>query len=97
VIKEFIYSLNLGADVHALLARVYVIIKTMFDLPSCFALCLLLIQLSCATWTIRAFILSCCPKKVVVEAEKVDNPQPKIESVSFAKNFSYLENLRLLN
>ena len=89
--------MNLGTDIQAILARGYMILKMLFDLPSCFGICLFLIQLVCATWTLRAILFNNCPKKVTIEEEKIDNPQQKIESVTFVRTISYLENHRLLN
>ena len=97
IIKDFIRSLNLGSDVHTFLSQAYMAIKMMIDLPSCFGICVFLIQLVCATITIKSFLFSVCPKKVMIEESKIENPHKKVESVKFAKNFAYLENLRLLN
>jgi len=96
-IKDFVYSLNLDTNITNIIARSYVAFKMMFDLPSLFGVCVFLIQIVCATWTIEVMLFAICPKKIMIEAENIENPQHKIESVIFAKNFAYLENQRLLN
>ena len=97
IIKDFVYSLNLDVSTHAYLSRLYVALKMLFDLPSCFGICVFLIQIVCATYTLKVMLFNNCPKKIDIEAEKVESYQEKIESVILLKNFSYLENLRLLN
>ena len=97
IIKDFIRSLNLGSDVHSFLSQIYVALKMIVDLPSCFGICIFLIQLICATITIKGLAFVCYPKKIMVEDSKIENPHQKVESIKFAKNFSYLEKLRLLN
>lgn len=97
ILKEFVKSLNLDANTHDLIARIYVALKMMFDLPSLFGICVFLIQLVCATWTLKVMLFSVCPKKVMIEESKIDSYQEKIESVIFSKDCMYLENLRLLN
>ena len=97
IIKDFLQSLNLGSDVYTFLGKVYLAIKMMFDLPSSFALCLLLINLVCATITLKIILFNNCPKKVSIEEQKIENPTYSVESVLLPRNFAYLENHRLLN
>ena len=97
IIQDFIHSLNLGTNVYVILGRICVVIKMMFDVPSVIAIFVFLLNLVCATITIKAILFINCPKKVIVEDEKVDTPKYRSESILFTKNFSYLENHRLLN
>lgn len=97
IIKDFLYSLQLGTDVYTFLGRIYLGFKLMMDIPSSFALFLFLIQLVCATITLKTILFNNCPKRVFVEEQKIESPKYRVESVLFAKNFVYLENLRLLN
>lgn len=97
IIKDFLYSLQLGSDVYTFLGRMYLGLKIMTDIPSSFAICLFLIQLVCATITLKTILFNNCPKKVFVEEQKIETPKYRVESVLFSKNFVYLENHRLLN
>lgn len=97
IIKDFVYSLNLGTDVYAILGRIYLGIKMMFDIPSAFGLFVFLLNLVCATITIKIFLINNCPKKVSVEEQKVETPTYNVDLVLLPKNFVYLENHRLLN
>ena len=97
IIKDFVYSLNLGTDVYAILGRVYVVVKMMFDIPSSFALFVFLLNLVCGAITLKVILFNNCPKKVSVEDDKIETPKYSVESILFTKNFSYLENHRLLN
>lgn len=97
ILKEFVKSLNIDANTHNLLARIYVVFKMMFDLPSLFGICVFLIQLVCATWTLKVMLFSVCPRKVMIEECNIECSQEKIESVVISKDSVYLENLRLLN
>jgi len=95
-IKDFLHSINIDSNLYSLLARGYAGLKLMFDLPSCFGICFFVLQVICATYSFKCFIFN-LPKKVLLESEKLSSKNDKIESVTFTKNYSYLENLRLLN
>ena len=97
LIKDFVQSLNLSADLQSLLSRGYVALKMMFDLPSCIGVCVFLIQLVCATWTLQAILLQACPIKVDIEADKVEKYNDIVDTEKYVKITTYLENHRLLN
>ena len=97
LIKDFVQSLNLSADLQSLLSRGYVALKMMFDLPSCIGVCVFLIQLVCATWTLQAILLQACPIKVDIEADKVEKYNDIVDTDKYVKITTYLENHRLLN
>ena len=96
LIKDFLHSINIDSNLYSLLARGYAGIKLMFDLPSCFGIFFFVLQVICATYTFRCWIIN-IPKKVLLENEKIESKKETIELVSFTKKYSYLENLRLLN
>ena len=97
LIKDFVHSLNLSADLQSLLSRGYVALKMMFDLPSCIGVCVFLIQLVCATWTLQAILLQACPLQVDIEADKVEKYHANVDTEKYIKITTYLENHRLLN
>ena len=97
LIKDFVQSLNLSADLQSLLSRGYVALKMMFDRPSCIGVCVFLIQLVCATWTLQAILLQACPIKVDIEADKVEKYNDIVDTDKYVKITTYLENHRLLN
>ena len=95
-IKDFLHSINVDSNLYSLLARGYAGIKLMLDLPSCFGIFVFVLQVVCATYTIKNWIVN-YPKKVLLEKEKIECKNETIELVSFTKKYSYLKNLRLLN
>ena len=95
-IKDFLRSLNVDSNLYSLLARGYAGIKLMFDLPSCFGICFFILQIICATYTFKCYVIN-LPYKVLVCEEKIKIQRDHVESVTFAQNYLYLENHKLLN
>ena len=96
LIKDFLQSLNIDSNLYSLLARGYAGIKLMFDLPSCLGICFFVLQIICATYTFKCYIIN-LPNKVLVSEEKIEIQRDNIECVTFAQNYLYLENHKLLN
>ena len=96
LIRNLIDSLGVDANIQSLLARLYASFKVLFDLPSLFGLILFAIQVLCATRALDK-LLMILPKRENTNIEKLEMPKYRVESCIIAKNYSYLENQRLLN
>ena len=96
LIRNFIDSLGVDANIQSLLARLYAGFKVMFDLPSFFGLILFAIQVLCATRALDKLLII-LTNRDSSNIEKIEMPKHRVESCVLAKNYSYLENQRLLN